>query len=474
MIINNYTGDRLNFGLAVEMARNVHNYKSVKLLVVDDDCSIDNPSLSTGRRGLAGINLITKIAGAMSAKGSSLHDIHNFCANLLSSRSIRTIGFSFHHNNSNDLVDIEIGYGIHGEPGSFKLEREKNFKPILDILTEKLRLNDVKSEAVILFNNLGGTSEFVFYHFVHEFIELMKGLPLRIVKVYSGKFLTSLSKEALSVTVMEVKDPMILELLKVPVNVPSGHLFNNPVELGEPSLRDFEIPKIDRHQSMKAQVTAEDVMMTRVVIERTCKAAIDMKEYLNEIDGELGDSDTGSTLARGAEALMNELSSGKLDIENPHELLLQTSSVLMTSMGGTSGAIFSIFFQCASKAFASFNLSSMENWIKGMSFGMAGIKQHGKANIGDRTLLDALNSGYEAMRENSEKEFLAVLKAFVNGCEKGCEATKSMKPKSGRSSYSLSDKGSNFEFNSKNPDPGAYAVKVIAQEVLKAFEECAT
>lgn len=463
----NYTGDRLNFGLAIEIARNVHNYKNIKMLVVDEDCSIDKPSDSTGRRGLAGISLINKIAGAMSANGSSLNEIHDFCRNLLS--SIRTIGFSFHHNSSNELADIEIGYGIHGEPGSIKIEKEKNFKPFIGIMREKLRLNDVKSEAVILFNNLGGASEFAFYHFVHEFMELMKGLPLRIVKIYAGKFLTSLSKEALSVTVMEVNDPKVLKLLEAPVNVPAGYLFNNPIDFVTPNTRCFEIPQIVRHQSMKAQAPSEDVKMARDVIERACVAVIDVKFYLNELDGELGDGDTGTTLARGAEALLNDLNCEKLKVDNPQEMLLNISECLMTSMGGTSGAIFSIFFQCVSKAFVDNNCNSVENWIKGITLGINGIMHHGKSNVGDRTLLDSLHAGLTEMKENAKKDLRHVLEAFAEGCEKGSEATKAMKPKSGRSSYSLSDKSDDFEFSSQKPDPGAFAVFVLARAISKAF-----
>lgn len=472
----NYTGDRLNFGLAIEMARNIHNYRNVRMLIVDDDCSIDNPRQSTGRRGLAGIILVHKISGAMSLKGASLNEIHNFCTSLLNEQLIRTIGFAFHHDKSNGLTDIEIGYGIHGEPGSIRLEKEPNFKPIISIMKEKLRLNDVRSDSVLLFNNLGGTSEYIFYQFVKEFLELVKGSSFNIVRVYAGKFLTSLSKEALSVTIMEVHDPKVLEYLTESVVTPAGYLFNNPFELCNPEVREFLVPETVNRQTVKAIISESEVALVVKVIEKACTAAIEMKQVLNDMDGELGDGDTGSTVSRGAQALLQALMKQKVHVADPLVMLLDVSKVLMDAMGGTSGAIFSIFFQFASKAFSEDNLHSIENWMKALRLGMNGIMEHGRSNVGDRTLLDAMHYGYEAVEDqmvsNPSSEAREVLEAFTCGCYAGVEKTKTMNPKSGRSAYSVSDKGDEFKFKSEHPDPGAYAISRLAKAINEAYIEC--
>lgn len=449
------------------MANNIHNYRNVKLLVIDDDCSIDNPRLSTGRRGLAGIQLVNKIAGAMSVKGAAVGEIHDFCSRLLHNRLIRTIGFSFHHDKTNELTGIEIGYGIHGEPGSIKIERERNFKPIIGIMREKLRLNDVMSDVVILFNNLGGASEYIFHQFVKEFVELMNGLPLRIVRVYAGKFLTSLSREALSVTIMEVREAVILDYLDMPVDFPCGYLFNDRLELREPRICEFDIQKGDK-RATTAALTAE-ARIVQKILRGACESVIEARDYLNEIDAELCDGDTGTTLGRGAESLLCDIKEGKLNVNSPCEMLLEISAALMSSMGGTSGAIFSIFFQCASKAFALTNQHTVASWINGVSMGMSGIMLHGKASVGDRTLLDALNSGYEALLEPSDSS-IGALRMFVDGCRRGATATMTMQPKSGRASYSLSDTGDDYKFICTHPDPGAHAIQIIAEAILKALE----
>lgn len=219
------------------------------------------------------------------------------------------------------------------------------------------------------------------------------------------------------------------------------------------------------------------------ILSDICSSIIESKELLNEMDSELGDGDTGkknfnllifflkkkfstgSTLTRGAEGIIKEVS--KLNLVNPHAMLTALSDTLMVSMGGTAGAIFSIFLQCSSNAFIDNNENSVANWTRALSIGIKGIMEHGRAEIGDRTLVDSLNSGNEAMKEIKSGKVFETVKAFAEGCTKGAEATRNMRPKSGRASYSVGD----FEeFHSKYPDPGAYAISLIANAILKNFE----
>lgn len=241
MIINNYTGDRLNFGLAIETARTVYKYQNIKAITINDDCAIDNPRHSTGRRGLSGINLVIKIAGAMSARGHSLNEIYERCSPLLQEHLVRTIGFSFHHSITNELNAIEIGYGIHGEPGIIKIERSADFMPIIDVMIKKLKVDEIKSDVILLINNLGGASEFIFYHFIRDFLAALDGHQIKVIKVNGGKFLTSLGKEGIGVTIMEIKDRNLIDFLDDPINVPAKELFNH-LEITSSETMDFNVP----------------------------------------------------------------------------------------------------------------------------------------------------------------------------------------------------------------------------------------
>lgn len=465
MIINNYTGDRLNFGLAIETARNVYKYRNIKAITIDDDCAIDNPCHSTGRRGLMGINLVTKIAGAMSTRGYSLNEIHERCSSLLSNRLIRTIGFSFHHHHD-QLSNIEIGYGIHGEPGIIKIQQAHNFKAIIEVMQKKLEFNE-NSKVILLFNNLGGASEFIFYAFIKEFLDAIEAFSIQVIKIYGGKFLTSLGKEGIGVSVMEVRDEQLLTFLDDPVDVPAKELFNSLLCVNSRST-NFEIPSRQREQEFESIVEECEIELARKVVTNVCVKIIEAQQLLNEMDSELGDGDTGTTIARGAECILQELKINSLKLGNPHAFLSSLSDILMKSMGGSSGALFSIFFQCASNAFTCNNKYSITNWREALLFGMKGIMEYGKAEIGNRTLLDSLNPGYKAMKRIKSNSTIEAVMEFANACEEGMEETKTMKPKSGRAAYSIND--CETKFSSQFPDAGAFAISLISNCILECFK----
>lgn len=495
LIIKNYTGDRLNFGLAVEMASNLHGFQHIKMLVVDDDCSIDNVPESIGRRGLAGVCFIHKIAGAMSAKGYTADEIFNLCQSILQRREIRTIGFVCSHDlTSNKLSNIEIGYGIHGEPGSINLDSETNFNRILAIMDDKMLLKAMKGKDVaILINNLGGMSEFIFNQFTFEFFAYINDMGINVRKIYAGKYLTSLKKEGLSVSLMELNDARLMEFLEMPVKTPFGYLFDDTYVSSLSRMRDGTINETSIPQTLTEQMRSlshckhhqqhehqrredvsesRNVWMIRNAILKSIVTVIEIKDHLNRIDAELGDGDTGSTFAQAATLLERELNSGNMILSNPKQMLAHISEIFMDGVGGTSGAIFSIFFQCTSKAFDTKHDShSVENWKRAIAFGIEGIMKHGKSKVGDRTVLDALNTGLNAINSTESQGLSAsdFLKLFADGCALGAERTKTMRPRVGRSCYSVSDQSEDFQFKSVLPDPGAYIVGIITQALADSI-----
>ncbi|XP_055527178.1 PTS-dependent dihydroxyacetone kinase 1, dihydroxyacetone-binding subunit DhaK-like [Wyeomyia smithii] len=134
-IVNNYTGDRLNFGLAAERAAALYGYKKLMILLNDDDCSIEDELVrrSVGKRGLAGSVLLIKILGAMAELGHSVEEMHRFGNKMLRGGHLATFGFTFDIVN-NSLVNIELGKGLHGEPGVYKMQACDNFESIIDFI----------------------------------------------------------------------------------------------------------------------------------------------------------------------------------------------------------------------------------------------------------------------------------------------------------------------------------------------------
>ncbi|KAG5679664.1 hypothetical protein PVAND_009219 [Polypedilum vanderplanki] len=476
IFINNYTGDRLNFGLAIEKARTIYKYEKIKAITIDDDCAIDNPPNSTGRRGLTAINIAIKVAGALVAQGYTLDRIHEYCSYLLCKRMIRSIGFSFQYDNVNaTLRNINIGYGIHGESGSLKINYANCFNSIIAVLLEKLKIDDIKCDKIaLLFNNLGGASEFIFSHFIKEFMEFMRKYSFNVVSIYRGQFLSSLNAQGIGISLIKCDDDVnamnIVALLDYPCTAASGHLFNSLRYDYVSKEIEFHIPKSKQIEFCEKSlyVTQHEIVIAKKILMKVCEAVNYAKAELNEIDREFGDGDTGTTISNGSKSILNAIE--MLNFSNPHFLLIALSDILMKEMGGTSGAVFSIFFQCASNAFNERNEYSIENWLNAISLGIKGIIVYGKAQFNDRTLLDSLKSGYEAMNTaiNESSSTLKCVEAFAKGCNDGAEKTKYMRAKSGRAAYSAADNKSNMDY--KYPDSGAMAISIIAKTINNVYK----
>lgn len=464
VIIKNYTGDRLNFGLAVETAKNLHGFEKIKILVANDDCSINEEDVkkSVGKRGLAGVCLIHKIAGAMSSLNFSLKSIHSYCSNLLDSKSLRTIGFAFKEKDCK-LLDIEIGKGIHGEPGVSSISEATDFSEIIEKLLEKLKVVANKKVAILI-NDLGATTDFCFMNFIHQFLQKLRNLNVQIERFYIGSFLTSQHTQGISVTILNVNDSEILKYLDYEVDCPAANLFKN-IEIKNPVVSEFLLPESDINLNNSGVILSEiqSEFLQRCLI-FSCEAIISRQTMLNQIDSILADGDTGSTLCRGAEKILENLKEQKIDLKNLKNCFQQLSVLMRNCCGGSIGVLYSIFFQRASKSFE--KSCDLNCWLEALKNGVNGIMLYGKAEIGDRTMIDAMEEGVicleNYLNESSEVDLLEAVEKFTLGCDEGCYKTVEMVPKSGRSVYTgnISDQ----------PDPGAKAVSILSRAVFEAMK----
>ncbi|EGT30970.1 hypothetical protein CAEBREN_03626 [Caenorhabditis brenneri] len=221
LFVINYTGDRLNFGLAAE--RFNASGGNAKVVTVADDVAIDNPNSRVGRRGLAGAVLTIKIAGAMSDQGKSLDEIYEMSRKVVS--SLGTLGVSLYPGSlpgksretelSND--EIEVGLGIHGEPGKFRAPYECARKIVTGLMgTIQAKMEMKKEEKyVVLVNNLGSVSQLEMGIVNGEVLRWFDSQRISIARFYSGTYMTSLDGHGISVTVLRADDQMI-EYLNAP------------------------------------------------------------------------------------------------------------------------------------------------------------------------------------------------------------------------------------------------------------------
>lgn len=224
LIVKNFEADLETFGQAIAEARK--EGIAVKYIVSHDDISVDTKdNFRMRHRGLAGTILLHKVLGAAAQAGYDLVDLEQLGLSLAT--EIATIGFATKSaclpdvsQPLFDLADGEISYGIgiHGEEG-YRTVTYKSSEQLANEIVNKLKLKfrwKEGEEYVLLVNNLGNLSELeqgIFLNDLYQFLEL-EGLKLPYIK--TGKFMTSLDMEGISVTLCRVKDPVWLDFLQAP------------------------------------------------------------------------------------------------------------------------------------------------------------------------------------------------------------------------------------------------------------------
>lgn len=226
LIVRNTSGNRLSFGLAKERA--INDGIKVQLLTVDDDCH--KSDTDTDRRGLTGLAIICKIAGAMSEENKNLDEIFALCQQVLQQMSSITLCLNpcispptqscacvKYKNN-----EIEIGTGLHGEPG-FKKTRLTKLSDICRSLIQEMTsgseafvLDETSPPVVLLINNLGTLSKTEELLFLREFVSQLHSSQVKISRMYCGRYYTSLNMAGLSVTILKVDSVEIIQYLDAP------------------------------------------------------------------------------------------------------------------------------------------------------------------------------------------------------------------------------------------------------------------
>ena len=226
LVIKNYSGDIMNFGLSKDMAE--ADDKKVATVIVKDDVAVEDSTYSTGRRGIAGTVFVHKIAGAMAEKGATLEEGERAANKAIA--NIRSMGMAMSActlpavgKPGFVLADdeMEVGMGIHGEPG---IERTsiKSAKETAGILLEKI-LKDYdysNSEVALLVNGLGATPLMELYILNREVCNLLEEKNIKVYKNMVGNYTTALDMSGCSLTLMKL-DSELKELLDAPCDTPA-------------------------------------------------------------------------------------------------------------------------------------------------------------------------------------------------------------------------------------------------------------
>lgn len=226
MVVKNYTGDVMNFEMAGEMAE-MEGIK-VKQVVTNDDVAVKDSLYTTGRRGVAGTVFVHKIAGAKAEAGADLDAVCAVAQKVID--NVRTMGMAIRPctvpasgKPGFELADdeMEVGIGIHGEPGTHR-EPLKKADEIVDMLLEKI-LADIDysgKEVAVMVNGAGATPLMELFIINNRIADVLTEKGIKVYKTFVGEYMTSIEMEGFSISLLRLDDEL-KELLDAKADTPA-------------------------------------------------------------------------------------------------------------------------------------------------------------------------------------------------------------------------------------------------------------
>ncbi|CAM4066442.1 dihydroxyacetone kinase subunit DhaK [Bacillus paramycoides] len=484
LIIKNYSGDIMNFKNGAHLA--TEDGIEVDYVKVDDDIAVEDSLYTVGRRGVAGVILVHKIAGAAAEAGMDLGAVKAVAEKAAA--NVRTIGLALTSctvpaSGSPTFTlaedEMEYGVGIHGEPG---IKREKMMSA--DELANRMTNDLIKDlgvkdgeEIALLVNGFGGTPLQELYLFNNAVTRELAARNIKINRVFVGNYMTSIDMAGMSLTVMKLDDEL-KALLSKECNTPAFKVdgpvesveYVNVLEDVEEKEVSFELETAEEHAVIKDNVITLNNMI--YLVDKMSDVIIKNEVPFCELDTHAGDGDFGMSVAKGFKQLKREWHS-ILAQENVTigTFLGGCSMVIMEHCGGASGPIWGGAFRAASKAVGEKRELTVGEFAEMLQSALQGIQSIGErsfgrgAVVGDKTLVDALAPCVDSWIDSASNE-VDVKTAFEKGAEaavKGAEYTKEIVARMGRA-------GTVGERSLGYPDAGAHALGVIFTEIAGSLK----
>ncbi|CAF3696380.1 unnamed protein product [Adineta steineri] len=487
LIILNYTGDRLNFGLAMERARELAI--DIDMLVIADDAVVNN---SIGPRGLAGSLLVIKVAGELAEQGKNMSEIVDTCQKIRG--HLRTIGLSASgirapgQHQSFELMDdeMELGMGIHGESGVQKLKLLPS-RQAIDLALNQLFVGpstlhlEPENNVLLFVNNLGGCSNLELGIIVKDAIENLERRKLHVKRVICGEMMTSFNMKGFSLTVLKLSSDMsttALELLDAPTDAfawpktISATQSSNSIQALSDSLEfndQFSSQLVINESYISFDSSTAELV--HQALQAVAKKLYAEADKLNRLDAVSGDGDTGTAFTRAADAIARDLVNGKLSLDRPSSLFRRLGLIAESRMGGTCGAICGLFFAAVAKhlSLAKQTTKLIENLSDAFEAGIQSVESYARVQPGDKSLLDALIPAVDYIKSKRTHQTFTTndWKELAVVAEHAAQETKNYIAKVGRASYTKAN-------DNNVPDPGASAIAIILQAISDTFAKTST
>ncbi|PWJ48678.1 dihydroxyacetone kinase subunit DhaL [Faecalicatena contorta] len=479
-----YAGDNLNFDMGEEMLQE-EGIQTTHVRVWDDVASAPRDRIED-RRGIAGDVFVVKIAGAACDAGLNLAEVTKLTEKARD--NTKTIGvatasaqlpgvekpiFELGEN------EIEYGMGLHGERGVLRTHWQS-----ADVLAEKMygeikKDTDLKAgdEVCVLINGLGSTTITELAIVYRKVGELLERDGIKVYDADLNNYCTSQEMGGFSITLFQLD-----EELKQYYDMPCFSPYYAKGELMESSREELECcekelvsagtqaegreeetvgePQVSRKAGgALTELSAEDVKGMLLYIADKIRAK---KPYLTEIDSAIGDGDHGIGMAGGMKKIKEKLWQMEGE-QNAYAVFEAAGKAMLMSMGGASGVIFGSLYLAGAKEMDAKAFLTAEDLAKMERKSLSAIKERGKAEVGDKTMVDALEPAVVAMEKNYEKGLLEMLKAAEEAARQGVEETKKYTAKFGRAK-SLMERAVGYQ------DAGATSVWLIFQGMREYIE----
>ena len=443
-LFGNYTGDVLNFTMAAEELE--AEGTPVRQIAVTDDVASAPLERRSERRGVAGDFFVFKCAGAAADLGEPLARVEELA--LLANDRCRSMGVALgacslpqtgRPNFEIGDEDMEIGMGIHGEPGMRReplapadAVTDTLMAPILDELD--LRAGD---RVAVLVNGLGATTQLELFLIFRRVRQILSERDIIIHANWVGEYATSLEMAGACITLLKL-DETLTRLLDHPCRT-AALTVGAPLSVRPDAVRStrqvrkrMDAVIVDRADLNASGSVTPDIFVSLM---RAVEEAIHVqKDWLSELDGVIGDGDHGVTMDIGWTAVGTALD------QLPQDALISQvcetiALAFLTAVGASSGPLYASAFRSAAAAVSDrLNLdgTALAAWVRGMN---DGILARGGANAGDKTMIDAwMPAAHAAVKAaKSGAEALAVLEAARDAAKVGMEYTAGIESRRGRS-----------------------------------------
>ncbi|MFC3570815.1 dihydroxyacetone kinase subunit DhaL [Paracoccus simplex] len=443
LLYGNYTGDVLNFTMAAEELG--AEGTPVRQVAVTDDIASAPAERRAERRGVAGDFFVFKIAGAAADLGEPLPRVEALARRA--NDNCRSMGVALgpcslpQTGTPNFRIgdtEMEIGMGIHGEPGMYRAPLA-SADAVTDDLMQKILAElslSAGDRVAVLVNGLGATTQLELFLLFRRLRQILDGLGVTIHASWVGEYATALEMAGASITLLRLDDELA-RLLDHPCRSPA---LTVGVEAPPPTTRRTARRSIRREDTAAADAAALQAggritPALFVAMMRAVAAEIRQeRNWLSQLDGVIGDGDHGVTMDIGWSAVLPEL-----DRLEPEALIGAVSErigqTFLAAVGASSGPLYAGAFRQAGRAVQDrLNLdgAALAAWITGIS---DGILARGGASPGDKTMIDAWLPAAEAASAAAAAgaDEIGVLTAARDAAEAGMRRTAGIESRRGRS-----------------------------------------